>query len=308
MDLIAARRITRAALPYIHRNAYHNGRKEGTHMKWPIGTIRSIAQILESGVDDLREMGMDTLQLRLGDARLHDEETLERLPGALGDFPVMTAAVGWPGPAVWRSFREGPKTLGIIPPATRKERMDSLLRGVEIAGRLNIPLAQTHFGYIPEEPDDERYAAAVDCLRTIARHAAPLGVAFCLETGQETPVTLRRLVEDAGEDNIAINLDPANLLMYGKGNPTDAVDIFGTLIRSMHIKDGDYPTDMYHLGEEYPVGQGRVDFIAIFRKLRKLRFHGPLIIEREISGPQQIVDIRNTVSLLRRWIDELDAE
>ena len=102
-----------------------------------------------------------------------------------------------------------------------------------------------------------------------------------------------------GLDNLRINLDPANLLLYGKGNPMDAVDVFGQYVVSMHVKDGDYPTDGNNLGCEYKVGTGRVNFDYILRKLRTFNYQGPLTIEREISGEQQNKDIIDTIQYLQ---------
>lgn len=279
-----------------------------TNHKWPIGTIISVEQILKEGLAALPDPTMDTLQLRLGDARQHAPERIQKLKQFLKaqhPFKVMTIAAGWSGPAVW-NFKYGPPTLGLVPEAYRADRASSMRRSFEIAAELAIPLVQTHFGFVPENPSDPLYPGVVACLQSLEQYAAKLGVTLCLETGQETPAALRRLIEDAGGSHIGINLDPANLLMYGKGNPCDAVDVFGQWIRSLHIKDGDYPqNDMYKLGPEHPIGEGRVDFLCLFKKLDRLSFNGPLIIEREISGPQQVIDIRASVKKLEAWLLEL---
>jgi L-ribulose-5-phosphate 3-epimerase len=118
------------------------------------------------------------------------------------------------------------------------------------------------------------------------------GQAFWFETGQETPITLLRAIQDVGMDNLGINLDPANLLAYGKGNPVDALDILGPYVKGVHAKDGEYPTDPRELGAEKPLGEGRVDFPTLIAKLKALGYTGALTIEREITGPQQIADIK----------------
>jgi sugar phosphate isomerase/epimerase len=92
--------------------------------------------------------------------------------------------------------------------------------------------------------------------------------------------------------NLGINLDPANLLMYGKANPVDALDVFGAYVCGVHAKDGEYPTNGRELGMEKPLGQGRVNFPALIDRLTALGYSGALTIEREISGEQQIADIR----------------
>ncbi|MEG0767281.1 MAG: sugar phosphate isomerase/epimerase family protein, partial [Clostridia bacterium] len=253
--------------------------------RWPIGCRVLATDLLAHGVERFLAMRMDTLQPSYGDALQVSDGAIADLRHVLRALPAQTASVGWSGPAVW-NFSEGPTTLGLGNAETRTERLRGWMRALEINAELQIPLLQTHFGFVPEEPQSPLYAMYVDALRRLARRGASLGVTFCLETGQETPVTLRRLLVDCGETNVGANLDTANLLMYGKGNPTDAVDVLGGWIRSLHIKDGDYPLqDSYTLGLEFQVGKGRVDFPAVFAKLRAHAFQGPLIIEREISGP-----------------------
>ena len=96
-----------------------------------------------------------------------------------------------------------------------------------------------------------------------------------------------------------MNLDPANLLMYGKANPIDALDILGPYVKGVHAKDGEYPTDPRQLGVEKPLGEGRVNFPALIAKLKTFGYSGALTIEREISGPQQVEDIKRGMELLK---------
>ena len=114
-----------------------------------------------------------------------------------------------------------------------------------------------------------------------------------------------RTIEDIGAENVGVNLDPANLLMYGKANPVDALDVIGRYVRGVHAKDGEYPTDGRSLGVEKPLGQGRVNFPALLAKLHALGYDGALTIEREISGPQQIEDIRAAKAFLQRIVTSL---
>jgi sugar phosphate isomerase/epimerase len=142
----------------------------------------------------------------------------------------------------------------------------------------------------------------VDALREVATYCAERDLDFWFETGQETPVVLLRVIETLAMENVAINLDPANLLMYGKANPVDALDVFGAYVRGVHAKDGEYPTNGRELGVEKPLGEGRVDFPTLVSKLKDLGYIGALTIEREISGPQQIKDIRRAVEMLSTLI------
>jgi sugar phosphate isomerase/epimerase len=114
-------------------------------------------------------------------------------------------------------------------------------------------------------------------------------------------VVLLRTFERIGTNNLGINLDPANLILYGKASPIDSLDVIGSYVTNIHVKDGLYPTDGNNLGKEVPAGEGKVNFPEFIQKLKSLGFDGELIIEREISGEQQIRDIRATINKLETW-------
>ena len=114
-----------------------------------------------------------------------------------------------------------------------------------------------------------------------------------------------RMFEQIGMDNLGVNLDPANLIMYGKSNPVDALDVFGKYVRGVHAKDGRYPTNGHNLGPEVPLGQGKVNFPALIRRLHELGYDGSFTIEREIAGDQQIRDILAAKQLLEDIIATL---
>ncbi len=196
-----------------------------------------------------------------------------------------------PGPLKW-NFMEGPSTIGVVPRATRAARIDSLRQLSDFAKLLDVNLVQTHCGFIPEDPADPLYHEAVQAISTVAKHCAGNGQSFLMETGQETPTTMSRMLRDAGQPNLGVGLDTANLILYGKANPVDAVDILGPHVKSIHAKDGRWPTDPSYLGEEVLIGTGLVDFHKVFTKLHHLGYGGAVTIERETSGPQQIADVR----------------
>lgn len=160
----------------------------------------------------------------------------------------------------------------------------------------------THVGFIPENPSSSEYFEVVEAVRAIAKHAEDNGQNFLFETGQETPTELVRLISDVGYENLGVNLDPANLLMYGKANPVDAVEIFGKLIKGVHGKDGVYPTDGYSLGKETRIGDGRVNYPVFMEKLKEMGYNGAITIEREITGEKQIEDIRYAKEYLEKLI------
>jgi sugar phosphate isomerase/epimerase len=222
------------------------------------------------------------------------------------DLVATTVEVVGPPPLVW-NFLEGPSTIGLVPPKTRSARIDALRQVSDFAKLLGIPQVQTHCGFIPENPADPLYPGAVDAIRTVAQHCQGNGQYFLMETGQETPTTMSRAIRDVNMPNLAVGLDTANLILYGKANPVDAVDMIGPHVRSVHAKDGKWPTDPSKLGEEVLIGQGLVDFKQVFTKLHRLGYTGAITIERETSGPQQIEDVKNEKLYLQRILDEVLA-
>jgi len=236
-----------------------------------------------------------------------NEEMALRLRAAAREngVEITTIWTGLPMPYKW-NFIEGPATIGLVPEETRSIRLQILKQGSDFARHVGVPSITTHVGFIPESPTNPLYPGLVDALTEVASRCRENDQDFWFETGQETPVTLLRTIEDVGADNLGINLDAANLLLYGKANPVDALDVIGTYVRGVHAKDGEYPTDGRRLGVEKPLGQGSVNFPALLAKLKALRFHGALTIEREIKGPQQIEDIRQAKVFLEGILESLD--
>ena len=264
-----------------------------------IGVIISLEKVLESGVREIKDLGLNVCQLNGWKSENFTEENAGKVKGMMedNDINISSLWVGWPGPAIW-DFIDGPSTLGLVPKEFRFERMKALKKGADFAKLLGVTDITTHVGFIPENPSTTEYMETVMIIRDVARYCKDLGLYFNFETGQETPITLLRTIQDIGLDNLGINLDPANLLMYGRGNPQDAVDMYGDYIRGVHVKDGLYPTDGHNLGNETPVGEGMVDFPVLIGKLREHDYKGALIIEREISGPRQREDILKAKEVL----------
>ena len=211
---------------------------------------------------------------------------------------------GWEGPKVW-DFYEGQRTLGLVPPEYREMRVKNLCDGADFAHRIGLTDVATHMGFIPECPYDPNFEPLCDAIRTVAQHLKRNGQYLLFETGQETPVTMLRCFEQVGMDNLGVNLDTANLILYGKANPVDALDVFGKHVRNLHAKDGFYPVNGHDLGEEVRLGDGKVDFRALFRKLKELGYDSYVTIEREISGEQQDEDIRHAKVYLETIINEV---
>jgi L-ribulose-5-phosphate 3-epimerase len=222
------------------------------------------------------------------------------------EITVTTVEVVGPPPLEW-NFLRGPSTIGVIPPATRAARIDSLRKASNFAHELGIEQVQTHCGFMPEDPADPLYPQAVEAIRAVAEHCQKNGQYFLMETGQETPTTMARMLRDVAMPNLAVGLDTANLILYGKANPVDAVDILGPHIRGIHAKDGRWPTDPSNLGEEVLIGKGLVNFREVFTRLHRAGYTGAVTIERETSGPQQVEDVRQEKLYLERILHEVMA-
>jgi sugar phosphate isomerase/epimerase len=192
-----------------------------------------------------------------------------------------------------------------VPPKTRAARIDALKQVSDFANLLGVSQVQTHCGFIPENPEDALYSGSVEAIRTVAQHCQGNAQYFLMETGQETPTTMSRVIRDVNMSNLGVGLDTANLILYGKANPVDAVDILGSHVRSVHAKDGKWPADPSKLGDEVLIGQGLVDFKKVFTKLHEFGYTGAITIERETSGPQQIEDVKNEKLYLQRILEEV---
>ncbi|MGQ9628893.1 MAG: sugar phosphate isomerase/epimerase family protein [bacterium] len=264
-----------------------------------LGVIVPLTENPEEEIEKVHQLGLPTCQISLWRSELVRREIAQSLIKATGDYGVEVTTVwtGWPGPAIWNLI-DGPRTLGLVPPEYRKERIEALKRGSDFAEMIGAPSITTHVGFIPEWPGDPLYPGVLEAVGEVALYCKEKGQYFNFETGQETPITLLRAIEDLNTGNLGINLDPANLLLYGKGNPIDSLDIFGKYVRGVHAKDGEYPTNGRELGREKPLGQGKVNFPALVGKLKGLGYTGALTIEREIKGNQQIADIKLAKRLL----------
>jgi sugar phosphate isomerase/epimerase len=263
----------------------------------------------EIAIRRVHEMGFSNTFFSLDHFVNHFTPDLaKRMTDLLAKYNVVltTVEVVAPGPMVW-DFMRGPATIGVVPPATRAARIDALCQTSDFAKLLGVSQVQTHCGFIPEDPHDPLYPGAVEAIHAVAAHCQGNGQYFLMETGQETPTTMSRMLRDVALPNLAVGLDTANLILYGKANPVDAVDILGPHIRSIHAKDGLWPTNPDELGKEVLIGTGLVDFKKVFTKLHRIGYTGPVSIERETSGPQQIADVAKEKIYLERVLTEVFA-
>lgn len=197
------------------------------------------------------------------------------------------------------------RTGGYRPDDTFEERFGLTLAAARLARRLGLSLLTTHIGFIPDPSDASAFALMRDRLRRVADALADLDLTLCFETGQETADTLAAFLTALDRPNVGVNFDPANLLLYGKGNPVDAAIRLSPWIRHVHAKDAQrlLPAgpDAWHAAET-PLGFGNARVAEVLWALRQTGYRGPLAIERESGHPKDLaIAIAFLKETLRRW-------
>jgi sugar phosphate isomerase/epimerase len=261
----------------------------------PVATIR-----------DAKSLGVRCGQLCIpGDLHLDGAGHPWRTALASEQFTVGTVFCAYSG----ESYADIPtvkNTVGFIPETTRLAREARTLAVSDFAAAIGVHGIGCHVGFVPEDRTDPGYIAVREVVRRICDHAASHGQTFALETGQEPADVLLKFLNDVDRSNIGINFDPANMVLYGTGDPIQALDILGPRVISVHCKDGVWPPKNVDgaLGTEMPLGQGDVDMPRFIAKLKQIGFRGPLNVEREVEDPERRkVDIRKGIELLNKLRD-----
>ena len=265
-----------------------------------LGLIIGIGKDPDAAMAKVRDLGLPTSQVHVGE---FDADLVGKLRQALEKHQIEATSlvVGGPGKEVW-DFYQGPLTIGLVPRETRAARIAHIKKASDFAKQCGIQAVQTHWGFIPENPNDPVYKETIAAMEEVVGYCKNNGQNFRYETGQETPITLIRAIQDVGFDNQGVNFDLANLILYGKANPVDAIELLGPYVQGIHAKDGLFPTNPKDLGKEVPIGKGKVDFPHIIERLKQLNYQGAVTIEREISGPQQVADVREAKDYLEKLI------
>ncbi len=219
------------------------------------------------------------------------------------DLEVVTVFAAYRG----ESYADIPtvqRTVGFVPRATREEREQRTLEISDFAAGLGVRSIACHVGFIPEDASDPDYIAVREMVRRVADHAACNGQTFALETGQEAAPVLLAFLRDVNRPNLRINFDPANMILYGTGDPIEALGVLAPYVISVHCKDGDWPEAPGRLGKEQPLGQGSVGIGRFLETLKKLGYNGTLNIESGIHEEEQHWQAMTAaVSLLHRLTD-----
>jgi sugar phosphate isomerase/epimerase len=252
-------------------------------------------------MDEIRSLGVRCGQMGIpGGLELTDGVAAE-WKKELDGFTLVTIFAAYQG----EDYADIPtvqRTVGFIPPQTRDERVQRTLEVSDFAARLGVPSIACHVGFVPEDRSHPDYVGVRNVVRRICDHAAKNGQTFALETGQEPAPVLLQFLRDVDRPNLRINFDPANLILYGSGDPIEALGVLAPQVISVHCKDGDWPPAGVPgaLGTEKPLGQGSVGIERFVRALADAGFSGPLNVERETEDQaQRLAEIAAGIQLLR---------
>ena len=263
----------------------------------PVQTIRDVTQFgLRAG-----QLGFpESLSLEGAADRWDQALTAEA-------FVVTTAICSYDGED-YSSIPAVVRTVGLVPPETRARRIAHTKAVSDVASKLGIESVACHIGFLPHEPSDLLYQEMKTVALELARYCHGNGQNFTLETGQEPAKVLARFIADVHHPNLKINFDPANMILYGTGDPIEALGVLAEHVISVHCKDGDWPPmdQPASLGNELPLGKGKVDIPAFITKLKEIGYRGVLAIEREgILDPKlRSLDIKNAIELLRQMTSQ----
>src|SRR5205807_10543860 len=236
----------------------------------------------EGAIARVYSLGVPTCQVGV---ESFGPERVTGLRSALDRYGIEATSlvVGGPGPEEY-DFYNGPLTIGFVPREWRAKRIERATQASDFAKKCGIPAVQTHCGFLPENPNDPVYKETIEAIREVVSYCKRNGQNFRYETGQETPITLVRAIRDVGLDNQGVNFDVANLILYGKSNPVEAVEIIGPYVQGVHAKDGLFPTNAHQLGEEVPTAKEKLNFPLLFPRPKHLHTAAGLTSTRKIPA------------------------
>jgi sugar phosphate isomerase/epimerase len=270
--------------------------------KWPIGVFTSVDAGLGVKLEVAHELGIPTIQLHAPHQASRTKENAQQFLSRLRELGIELTCVfgGFEG----ESYADIPtvaRTVGLVPRDTRAARTKEMKEIADFARVLGCDVVALHLGFVPHDTTDPLYQETIEVTREICNHCAANGQALHLETGQETADALMQFIMQVECQNLFINFDPANMILYGTGEPIAALERVGQYVRSVHCKDGKWaakPGEEW--GQEVPLGEGDVGMENYLRTLNKIGYTGPLTIEREIpqDPARQKAEIGHAVKLL----------
>jgi sugar phosphate isomerase/epimerase len=281
---------------------------------WPLGVFASIDAGMGVHLGVAHELGVPTIQLHAPQAASRTPQRAREFLARVTDLGIEITVVfgGFEGES-YADIPTSQQTVGLVPAETRAARLKEMKEIADFARLLGVDAVGLHIGFVPHAGTrsswsaDPVYGQVVGVARDLCSHCRAQGQRVHLETGQESADTLLEFLADTGCDNLLVNFDPANMILYGSGDPIDALKKVGRYVRSVHCKDGKWAV---HPGEEWgaevPLGQGDVGMERFLRTLKEIGYDGPLTIEREI--PQDPLRQKQEIGAGMRLLEELKAK
>lgn len=277
--------------------------------KWPIGVFTSIDAGLGVHLDVAHELGVPTIQL-------HAPHRETRTADSAADFCARLESLGIELTCVFGGFAgesyatipEVERTVGLVPEETRAARLQEMKEISDFSRLLGCDVVALHLGFVPHDIVSSQYQQVLEVTRQLCDHVARNDQRLHLETGQETADGLLQFLKDVERDNLFINFDPANMILYGTGEPIEALRKVGMYVRSIHCKDATWSSEPGKTwGCEVPLGEGQVNMHTYLRTLLEIGYSGPLTIEREIpqDRERQKAEIGGAIQLLESLRAEL---
>jgi sugar phosphate isomerase/epimerase len=276
--------------------------------RWPIGVFTSVDTGLGVQLEVAKELGVSTIQLHAPSKQKRTPAYIKELIQRLDRLGIALTAVfaGFEG----ESYADIPtvgRTVGLVPKETRDARVNELIDIADFTQALGCSVVGLHLGFVPHDPNEPLYHAILEVTRKLCDYCKSKNLALHLETGQEPAVVLLEFLQRVGRDNLFINFDPANMILYGVGKPIEALELLGKYVRSVHCKDAKWASHpRKEWGQEVPLGQGDVNIEDYLRTLQKIGYSGPLTIERELSHDP--ARQREEILLAVRVLEDLKAK
>ncbi len=282
-----------------------------TETNWPLGVFASIDAGLGVKLDVVRELGIKSIQLHTPHKESRTPENAERFLKQLADagIAISTVFLGFEGES-YESIAITAQTVGFVPEATRAARFDEAKEISDFAKLLGVKAIGSHIGFVPHDRMSSQYHDVVAMIRELCDYLDANRQSLHLETGQEGVEELLEFITHVQRENLFINFDPANLILYGIGDPIGALKKVGHLVRGVHCKDAVATTGTPGIdwGREVPFGTGQVDAKLFVKTLKEVGYKGPLTIEREIpeDPARQKEEIGQALKLIEGLIAEND--
>mgnify|MGYP000912412406 CR=1 FL=1 len=277
-------------------NAPHPTASDGKKCgPWPLSVCTwSLRADVATTLAAVRSLGLDRVNLALKPALAEGGEAYLEAVRASG-LMISATTIGFPQED-YTSLASIRATGGIVPDEFWLENRRRVERAANITAEMQVPFLTLHAGFLEEE-DASRANRLRERLTCLADVAGQHGLMLLLETGQETAECLRRLLEELNHPALGVNFDPANVILYDKGVPVEALRRLGPWVKHVHVKDAVRTRQPGQWGTEVPWGEGEVGHVALLETLSEVGFAGTLAIERE-SGNDRLGDIRGAAQRL----------